>query len=73
MAEARQFDDWNHTAFVVATLANVNRSEDTPAYEARQFHPFLADKKADAKKEPPPPPGPITALKVFLPCVPKQS
>ena len=40
-AESKQFDDWNHTAFLAAMMANLQRGPDTAAVKMEHFHPFL--------------------------------
>lgn len=46
-ADGRRFEQWNHTATLIATLANINRDpKKTSAFTMDQFHPFLAKSKA---------------------------
>lgn len=46
MAEARQQDGWNHTAAVLAMLANVNRDpKKGRAFKPADFHPIQATKR----------------------------
>jgi len=47
MAEARQRDNWNHTAAVMALLVNINRDpkKSRPAKPA-DFHPMVRRRKA---------------------------
>lgn len=42
MSEARQLTDWNHTASILAIIAEVNRDREKRSrpFEARDFHPF---------------------------------
>ena len=66
MAQARQQDNWNHTAALLAMLANANRDpKKGRAFKPTDFHPIPAVKRAES---PPPPPlkGDIQMLKIFL-------
>ncbi len=41
MAEAKNRRQWDHTAGILAMLANVNRaSKESPIYYPAQFHPY---------------------------------
>lgn len=40
MGEAKQFENWNHTAAVMSILANVNRSKKGRSYTTADFHPM---------------------------------
>jgi hypothetical protein len=64
MTEARQQDGWNHTAALLAMLANVNRDpKKTRAYKPADFHPMQVAKRTAA----PPLKGEIGMLKtVFI-------
>ena len=67
MAQARQEDNWNHTASVMALIANVNRdSKRGRALKPADFHPALPAKR-DRAGPPPPLKGEIGMLKtVFI-------
>jgi hypothetical protein len=42
MADAKQTDDWNHTAAILALLANVHRDpKKGKAFKPADFHPAL--------------------------------
>lgn len=45
MREARQRIDWNHTASVLAIIAEVNRDREkrSAPFEPREFNPFLRE------------------------------
>ena len=46
MAESRQQDAWNHTAVLLAMLANVNRDpKKSRAYKPADFHPIQVTKR----------------------------
>ena len=64
MTEARQQDGWNHTAALLAMLANVNRDpKKSRAYKPADFHPIQAVKRTKT----PPLKGDIGMLKtVFI-------
>jgi hypothetical protein len=50
MAEARQSEQWNHTATVLAMLANVNRDpKKNRAFKPGDFHPVEASKRSDQR------------------------
>ena len=70
MAQARQEDHWNHTAALMALLANVNRDPKRGrAFKPADFHPALPIKRGRAGPPPPLPPlkGEIGMLKtVFI-------
>ena len=60
MADARVEEAWNHTAAVLAMLANVNRDpRRTPAFRPADFHPVHAARRK-------PPKADITILKAWL-------
>lgn len=64
MAQARQQDAWNHTASVLAMLANVNRDpKKGRAFKPTDFHPMPVAKHAP---EPPPLRGDISMLKTVF-------
>ncbi len=54
MTEARQQDSWNHTASVLAMLANVNRDpKKGRAFKPADFHPMqaqAAQRRTDARR-----------------------
>jgi hypothetical protein len=72
MAHARQQDGWNHTASVLAMLANVNRDpKKRRAFKPADFHPIPAARRAES---PPPLKGEIGMLKkVFVDRQPERS
>ena len=54
MAQARQEDHWNHTASVMALLANVNRDPKRGrAFKPADFHPALPARRGRAGPHPP--------------------
>ena len=62
MYEGRQYDNWNHTAAVMAILANVNRTKSSKTYELADFHPMMKRRGGtviDARS--------IGVLKMFVP------
>jgi len=65
MAQARQQDGWNHTAALLAMLANVNRDpRKGRAFRPADFHPIPAPKRTES---PPALKGDIAMLKtVFI-------
>jgi len=64
MTHARQQDAWNHTASVLAMLANVNRDpKKGRAFKPTDFHPMPVTKRAP---EPPPLQGDIRMLKAVF-------
>ena len=66
MAQARQEDHWNHTAALMALLANVNRDPKRGrAFKPADFHPALSQRQARTR---PPAPlnGEIGMLKIFV-------
>ena len=47
MAQARQEDNWNHTAAIMALLANVNRDPKRGRpFKPADFHPALPGRQA---------------------------
>ena len=52
MSRSKQDDEWNHTAFIVAQLANCHRDSKKrkKPYKASEFHPFSKKKKKSKKK-----------------------
>ena len=49
MAEARQRDGWNHTAAVLAMLANVNRDpRKGRAFKPADFHPVATARRTES-------------------------
>lgn len=66
MSQSRQKDAWNHTADLLAMLANINRDPKTSrARQRADFHPLPDAKQRRAKA--PPIKGDITMLKsVFV-------
>jgi len=68
MAQARQEDNWNHTAALLAMLANVNRDpKKGRSFKPADFHPALPARRKRTESPPPPLKGDITMLKVFVP------
>ena len=66
MAQARQEDNWNHTAALMALLANANRDPKRGrAFKPADFHPALPVKRGRAGP-PPPLKGEITMLKTVF-------
>lgn len=65
MAQARQQDAWNHTASLLAMLANVNRDPRRGrAFKPADFHPVPAARRTESS---PPLKGDIGLLKkVFV-------
>lgn len=64
MTHARQQDAWNHTASVLAMLANVNRDpKKGRAFKPTDFHPMPETKR---RTEPPPLKGEIGMLKTVF-------
>jgi len=41
MVEARQNDNWNHTAAIMTLTANCHRGEKTRTFKIEDFHPFM--------------------------------
>ena len=67
MTQARQRDAWNHTASVMALLANVNRDpKKGRPFKPADFHPSPS-KKAKRKKGIPLTVDNIKMLKAFVP------
>jgi len=69
MAQARQEDHWNHTAALMALLANVNRDPKRGrAFKPADFHPALPQRQARIGGGGPPAPlkGEIGMLKIFV-------
>lgn len=66
MAQSRQEDNWNHTAAVMALIANVNRdAKRGRAFKPADFHPALPGRQA--RNGPPPPlKGDISMLKTVF-------
>jgi hypothetical protein len=71
MAQGRQEDGWNHTAAVLAMLANVNRDpKKSRAFKPADFHPIQAARHHAAM----PLKGEIGMLKkVFVDCQTEHS
>jgi len=68
MTQAKQEDNWNHTAALLAMLANTNRDpKKGRAFKPADFHPALPARRKRAESQPPPLKVDITALKVFVP------
>ena len=44
MAESKQREAWNHTAAVMALLANIHRGKGRSAYSPNDFNPFAPKK-----------------------------
>ena len=67
MAQARQEDNWNHTASVMALIANVNRdSKRGRALKPADFHPAMPGRR-ERTGPPAPLKGEIGMLKtVFI-------
>jgi len=66
MAQARQEDNWNHTAALMALLANVNRDPKRGrAFKPADFHPALPQRSA-RPGSPAPLKGEIGMLKIFV-------
>ena len=67
MAQARQQDNWNHTAALLAMLANVNRDpKKGRAFKPADFHPIPTAHAVKRTKSSPPLKGDIQMLKIFL-------
>jgi hypothetical protein len=65
MTQARQEDNWNHTAAAMALLANVHRDPKRGrAFKPADFHPAMTKRE---KTHPRPVKGEIGMLKIFLP------
>ena len=63
MTHARQQDGWNHTAAMLAMLANVNRDpKKGRAFKPADFHPIPVTKRPEA----PPLKGDIGMLKTVF-------
>jgi hypothetical protein len=59
MAEARQREDWNHTAGLLAMVYNAHRAPKARAMKPAEFHPFV--------RQPAPPTKDLSILKrVFV-------
>ena len=71
MTHARQQDQWNHTAAVMALIANVNRDpKKGRAFRPVDFHPVLAARREEVR----PLKGDIQMLKtVFVDQVPRNA
>jgi hypothetical protein len=64
MAEVRQADNWNHTAALLAMLANVNRDpKKGRTFKPGDFHPVMTAKREKAR---PPLKGDIGMLKTVF-------
>jgi hypothetical protein len=62
MADARQREAWNHTASLLALLANCHRDpKRARSYTLADFHPCL-----DARPPRPPPPADLSILKAVF-------
>jgi hypothetical protein len=70
MVEGRTQEDWNHTASVLAMVANVNRDpKKGRPLRPGDFHPHVKP----TASEPPPPQAPVSLLKsVFVDNTPTQ-
>lgn len=70
MTHARQQDQWNHTATVMALIANVNRDpKKGRAFRPADFHPVMVVKREKAQ----PLKGDIGMLKtVFVDQAPRR-
>lgn len=66
MAQARQEDNWNHTAALMALLANVNRDPKRGRpFKPADFHPALPERRG--RTTPPAPlKGDISMLKTVF-------
>lgn len=42
MAEGLRREQWDHTAHLLAMIANANRDPRSAAFHPRDFHPYLA-------------------------------
>jgi hypothetical protein len=63
MADAKQTEDWNHTAALLATIANAHRDpKKSRPFKPADFHPFS---KRSPPREPPPKVD-ITVLKTVF-------
>ena len=66
MAQARQADNWNHTAALMALLANVNRDPKRGRpFKPADFHPALPPRRGHTGP-PPPLKGDISMLKTVF-------
>ena len=64
MAQAHQHDAWNHTAAVLALIANVNRDPKRGRpFKPADFHPALPNRQ---RRPSPPLKGDITLLKTVF-------
>ena len=74
MAQARQEDNWNHTAAVMALIANVNRDPKRGrALKPADFHPALPGRR-ERTGPPAPLKGDIAMLKtVFVDNAPRNA
>jgi len=68
MTQAKQEDNWNHTAALLAMQANANRDpKKGRSFKPADFHPIPAARTKRTKSSPlPPPKGDITMLKIFV-------
>ncbi|MBX3444254.1 MAG: hypothetical protein KF774_17765 [Planctomyces sp.] len=61
MADARKTDDWSRLAQLLCLTANINRKKRTRPFRPHDFVPWLP-----RPRKPPPEPGGIQLLRVFL-------
>lgn len=50
MAKARIGERWNHTASLLAALANIFRGRGEKAHAPREFHPYTQNKRVTLKE-----------------------
>ncbi|MCL2646113.1 MAG: hypothetical protein FWD61_03795 [Phycisphaerales bacterium] len=68
MTQAKQEDNWNHTAALLAMQANSNRDpKKGRSFKPADFHPIPTTRVKRTKSSPPPPlKSDITVLKIFV-------
>jgi len=62
MYEGRQFDNWNHTAAMMALTCNVNRQKSSKTFELSDFHPMMKRRGGTVINK-----RSISLLKMFVP------
>ena len=62
MYEGRQYDNWNHTAAIMALTCNVNRTSKSRSYEVADFHPLMQRQRGTVINK-----SSISMLKAFVP------
>lgn len=60
MADAKRIEEWNHTAGIMAMIANSNRAPNAKLVQPSEFHPYHPSNLGDAGK---PMKVPVSALK----------